>query len=462
MNKTLPQNFCEQIGNQLGAESGDFFYSFETPIPISIRWNKRKLPENHSIADPVPWCKYGEYLNERPIFTLDPSFHAGAYYPQEASSMILWSVLDQLYQEVDPVNILDLCAAPGGKSTLIADYFSENTVIICNEAIKNRCFILAENIMRWSRTNLVVTNNDPKDFQKSNVQFDLIVIDAPCSGEGMFRKDPAAIDEWSEQNVLICAARQNRIMRDILPCLKPGGTIIYSTCTFNDHENINNVLKWSQDFNLQSVKLHFDQSWGITEIDKGGIYGYQLFPHLVKGEGFFISVLHSKPKSYKVNEARTSAMTSLSKKESNIVSNWIRHKDGCCTVKDKNGQLELISNNAAAFLLRYGLGWKVVSKGLNIGKLNKDVFTPSHGLALSTLVSEEIPSCELSLKNSLEYLSKEAFDIPSVIPKGWIKITYRDNGIGWIKKIDNRYNNYLPNELKIRSKELIRAYKADL
>lgn len=462
MNKTLPPKFYEQIAKQLGAESRNFFNSFMRPIPVSIRWNRLKIPKNHLVADPVPWCKYGEYLNKRPVFTLDPSFHAGAYYPQEASSMILWSVLDQLQLEVEPICILDLCAAPGGKSTLIADYFSEDTVIICNEVIKNRCSILAENIMKWSRTNFILTNNDPRDFQKSQALFDLIVIDAPCSGEGMFRKDPAAIEEWSEQKVMLCAARQNRIVHDILPCLKPGGMIIYSTCTFNESENINNVLKWSRDFDLHSVRLHFDQSYGITEMDKSGVYGYQLYPHLVRGEGFFISVLKSNSNLPTLDKYSPFSIESINKKERKMISHWIRQKDDSCILKAKNGHLELVSNNAANLLTKHGMKWRILSKGLNIGKLNKDVFTPSHGLALSSLLAESIPSYELDLKDSLKYLSKKPFRIPFDTPKGWIKITYRENGIGWIKKIDNRYNNYLPNELIIKSKELIRAYEEDL
>ena len=197
---------------------------------VSVRLNPSKLSMVNgewSMAD-VPWCPYGRYLSERPSFTLDPLFHAGAYYVQEASSMFLWHALKETIGPDTKKKVLDLCAAPGGKSTLLASYFTDG-LIIANEVIKQRAAVLVENITKWGTDQVIVTNNDPSHFQSLPGYFDVMVIDAPCSGSGLFRKDPGAVDEWSEANVQLCSQRQQRILADVLPALKEDGILIYST-----------------------------------------------------------------------------------------------------------------------------------------------------------------------------------------------------------------------------------------
>jgi 16S rRNA C967 or C1407 C5-methylase (RsmB/RsmF family)/NOL1/NOP2/fmu family ribosome biogenesis protein len=455
MNIELPTAFSDRIKSKLGDSHKAFLQSLQSSSPVSIRWNKMKKPEEQTIADPVLWCPYGEYLSERPVFTIDPLFHSGIYYPQEASSMVLWSVLDKLHIEKENLKILDLCAAPGGKSTLLSDYFDQDDIIVCNEVIKARSNILAENVMKWSRPNMIVTNNDPRDFSKAGLTFDLIVVDAPCSGEGMFRKDPAAINEWSEQNVQLCAARQNRIIQDILPCLNPGGYIIYSTCTYNDEENLDNISLWSGIEGIKSVKIDFPQEWGITETSDGKSYGYHFYPHLVRGEGFFVSVLRSDGDLNDIPSAKNSAAKSqLTKNEAAKIFQWVIINAENTLIKSNDGTVELLSQPAANDIEVYKKRLRVISSGINCGKLNRDVFIPSHGLALSNFTHSQVPDCDLDLKSALLYLSKEHFDLPADLAQGWIRLTYQSSGIGWIKNLGNRFNNYLPNELKIRNKSL--------
>src|SRR5690242_11654187 len=242
----------------------------------TIRLNpfkKGNSPEMHTgvpasltglIKEPVPWCQYGYYLKERPSFTLDPQFHAGAYYVQEASSMFLEQALKNSADLSRPVKVLDLCAAPGGKSTLVDSIISPESLLVSNEVIKTRVNTLADNITRWGRANVVVTNNDPKDFARLRGFFDVMIIDAPCSGSGLFRKDPEAIREWSPENVIHCKLRQQRILTDALPALGKAGILIYSTCSYSTEEN-EAICDWIIDnFSMENITVPVKEDWGIV------------------------------------------------------------------------------------------------------------------------------------------------------------------------------------------------------
>ncbi|MES1226926.1 MAG: RsmB/NOP family class I SAM-dependent RNA methyltransferase, partial [Bacteroidota bacterium] len=234
MSQQLPHALIASLQTVKGFDKDAFVQIHESGEQItSVRVNpNRTFNVEYStlnVQGKVPWSSNGYYLSERPSFTTDPLFHAGAYYVQEASSMFLEEAVKQTCDLSKPLKVLDLCAAPGGKSTLLQSIISNESLLISNEVIKSRVNILSENITKWGAANVVVTNNDPKDFQRLPEYFDLIVIDAPCSGSGLFRKDPEAITEWSSDNVMLCSQRQQRILADILPCLKPGGILIYST-----------------------------------------------------------------------------------------------------------------------------------------------------------------------------------------------------------------------------------------
>jgi 16S rRNA C967 or C1407 C5-methylase (RsmB/RsmF family) len=262
----------------------------------SIRLNRSKIPEQdlpislqNIITDKVPWCTTGYYLSERPSFTLDPCFHAGAYYVQEASSMFVEQALLQHAALSKPLKVLDLCAAPGGKSTLLQSIISSESLLVSNEVIKTRVHVLSENISKWGSANVMVTNNDPQHFKRLENYFDIIVVDAPCSGSGLFRKDPTAINEWSENNVALCGQRQQRILADILPSLKAGGLLLYATCSYSAIEN-EDIADWLlASYPLTSKALKLEEEWGIIETlsPLKSAYGYRFYPNRVKGEGFF-------------------------------------------------------------------------------------------------------------------------------------------------------------------------------
>jgi 16S rRNA C967 or C1407 C5-methylase (RsmB/RsmF family) len=263
--------------------------AFDEEAPVSIRVN----PATLSLAngERVPWCAEGYYLEDRPQFTFDPLLHAGCYYVQEASSMFVTHILRQSGD--CPQNALDACAAPGGKSTALRSVLPEDCVLVSNEPMGNRAQILLENITKWGAPNCIVTNNYPRDFRKAKLKFDLILCDVPCSGEGMFRKDPNAISEWSMQNVEKCWQLQREIVADAWECLNPGGLFIYSTCTFNTKENEENIKWILENFDAEVLDIPVDPSWNITgSLLEGFNYPvYRFIPGITRGEGLFVCAL---------------------------------------------------------------------------------------------------------------------------------------------------------------------------
>ena len=256
----------------------------------SIRINPSKIAESSKAlsfgegwGEVIPWTQYGFYLKERPSFTFDPLFHAGCYYVQEASSMFLEQALKQTVDLSKPLKILDLCAAPGGKSTHIQSLISKESLLVSNEVIKSRNNILKDNIIKWGCKNVVVTNNDPKDFARLENYFDVIVVDAPCSGSGLFRKEPDAIDYWSENNVQLCSQRQQRILADVLPALKKDGVLIYSTCSYSREEDEGIVSWMNEELQIADCKLQIEGRFNIVESS----HGYRFWPDKLKGEGVF-------------------------------------------------------------------------------------------------------------------------------------------------------------------------------
>ncbi len=294
----FPLAFSERMKASLGAEFDAFVAAHDAPPPVSLRLHPQKgntlFVENERVA----WHPDGRYLPERPVFTLDPHFQAGAYYVQEASSMFLLEALRQTCDLSKKLRALDLCAAPGGKSTLLLSAIRADSLLLANEVIQSRVPALRQNMEKWGCPNGSVSHHDPADFSRLRHFFDVVLVDAPCSGEGLFRRDANACKEWSERNVEQCSARQRRILADAFPLLKPGGVMIYSTCTFNFLENENNV-KWLAGEGLEYLPLQIDPSRGI--VTEG--WGYRFYPNRVKGEGFFIACLR-KPDDPSPEEKR--------------------------------------------------------------------------------------------------------------------------------------------------------------
>lgn len=302
----LPEDFIHETRLLMGDERFNrFLEAFNHDAPTSIRLNPLKLltltgsdtkhPEFVK-GQSVPWCKEGYYLEGRPQFTFDPLFHAGCYYVQEASSMFITHALRYLNPSSTPMKVLDLCAAPGGKSTALRSMLPQDSMLVSNEPMANRAQILLENITKWGWPNCIVTNNYPRDFRKSKLKFDLILCDVPCSGEGMFRKDPATISEWSAQNVEKCWKLQRDIVEDAWQCLQPGGTLIYSTCTFNTKENEENIRWMIDTLEAEPIAIPVEPEWNITGSLLKGFDApvYRFIPGITRGEGLFLCVLRKQ------------------------------------------------------------------------------------------------------------------------------------------------------------------------
>ena len=293
-----------------------YLHSFEEDAPVSIRLNPAKMEEGRwtmDDAEPVPWCRHAYYLKRRPNFTFDPLFHAGCYYVQEAASMFLDEVLKQTPPDLPEGEeglrasesvrssspsgrlggVLDLCAAPGGKSTLLRSALPEDCVLYSNEPMQKRASILLENVTKWGYKNHYVTNLYPKDYRKSKMKFDLILCDVPCSGEGMFRKDPATIGEWSSQNVEKCWQLQREIVSDAWACLNDGGILIYCTCTFNTKENEENIRWILSEFDAEVLSIQTKPEWHITGslLEDFNEPVYRFIPGITRSEGLFMCVL---------------------------------------------------------------------------------------------------------------------------------------------------------------------------
>ena len=363
--------------------------------------------------------------------------------------MFLEEVLRQTVDLSAPLKILDLCAAPGGKSTLIQSLINTESLLVSNEVIKTRVNVLTENISKWGAANVIVTNNDPSDFAKLPCFFDVIIIDAPCSGSGLFRKDPEAITKWSEQNVQLCSRRQQRIIEDIMPSLKQGGILIYSTCSYSEKED-EEIADWLvEEIKVESIKLKETGNWGIVETisSKHNAYGYRFYPDKIKGEGFFIAVF-KKPGTYNFPEGKyQSKSVRLSIKENAIVNPYLDNAKDFLFIRQKEEAIALpthLENDLAAMQSCL----YIKKAGIKLGVVIRNELLPDHELALSINVSPNIPAVEVEAVTALQYLRKNEIQIETSV-KGWALITYKKLPLGWVKILPNRINNYYPKEWRI-------------
>jgi 16S rRNA C967 or C1407 C5-methylase (RsmB/RsmF family)/NOL1/NOP2/fmu family ribosome biogenesis protein len=441
---TLPQKFTQRIQQQLLEATPAFNEALLQPAPTSIRINNKKIFKELPY-EKVPWSQAGYYLNHRPLFVFDPLWHSGAYYVQEASSMLVATVFKQLYAETDNINVLDLCAAPGGKTTLLASLLSENSLLVANEVIAARNSLLRENITRWGASNTVVTQNDAHDFQKVPAFFNAIFIDAPCSGEGLFRKEPEAVNEWSEANLALCAARQKRIVADVLPALKQGGYLIYSTCTYNPEENEVQIKNLIAEHDLVPIKISFNPEWGIVEDENFGLHCY---PHKVKGEGFFINVLQ------KVN-AENEPATRL-KNKLNIISTAERNKLDVLLQAPENFEwinhketFHFFPNEKVNLFNQLLQSLHIKMFGTAAAQIKQYDIIPQHDLALATSFNKNaFNRINVTNTEALKFLRKDNFE--AAASQGWNIIQYNNVPLGFIKANQHRINNYYPVEWRIR------------
>ena len=448
MGIALPNDFEARMRGQIGAEYDSFVAALESPMPTSIRLNPHKSILQEGVSDAVGWEPQGRYLAERPVFTLDPLLHAGAYYVQESSSMFVGYALRQVIGNDNNIRILDLCAAPGGKSTHYASLIGNGGLLVCNEVISSRVPILSENLTKWGCPNVLVTSNDPADFGRLNGFFDVVAVDAPCSGEGMFRRDPVAISEWSLANTRICAQRQQRIVADIWSAIKPGGYLIYSTCTFCPDED-ENMMSWiSGEFGAENIAIELKPEWGITPIEKNGCVGYRFIQHKTRGEGFFCCIFRKTDGGMASNKRLKNKMMPVSKK---LVS---RLSEMTCGSEFeyylKNDTAIAVPQVIATDVLTVADSMNVKKMGTAVAHIFGDKLAPEHDLALSWALNRQAFSAvELSRQDALRYLHRDNI-FAADAPTGFNLVTFNGLPLGWIKNIGNRWNNLYPQNWKIR------------
>ncbi len=453
----LPLDFIDSIQPQLGVELDAFCRALQDAPHTSIRLNDKEVKEtNGTLLDTqnlpfVPWSEDGYYLKERPQFTLDPLFHAGCYYVQEASSMFVEEVL---YNYLAPDSIvLDLCAAPGGKSTLISQFLGEDGLLVSNEVVRQRVFILSENMQKWGNGNVIVTHNKPADFgKKLPALFDCILIDAPCSGEGMFRKDPQAIAEWSLKNVKVCAERQQSILTDVWNALKPGGILIYSTCTFNEQEDEKNAEFIVNELGAEILPVSTEPEWNIVETT-----GYHFYPHKAKGEGFYLCAFRKNdnapitaaPKEDKRRQKDRFQQIKPTKEMVAAIQAWLNKPDEW----EINADERFVSVYPKAFKETIELIHSrmiCITTGIGVGELRGRTLAPQHHLAMAKALNKAaFPRVELPLETALNYLRGEAIVLENQ-PLGYLLMTYKGVPLGFAKNIGNHCNNLYPNEWRIK------------
>jgi len=465
----LPADFVEMMRQQMGEkEASLLFAALEDSAPVSIRLNPQKpsatFPEE---TETVGWCSAGLYLRERPQFTMDPLLHAGCYYVQEASSMAIEQAYKALPQQ--PRRILDLCAAPGGKSTLWASLMPKEALLVCNEPIRNRANVLAENMSKWGNTNTIVTNAYPEDFDGLDNFFDLVAADVPCSGEGMFRKDHEARAEWSMANVRMCADRQLEIVRSIWHTLRPGGFLVYSTCTFNHLEDEDNVRRICEELGAVLVEIP-GLSAHLPEAKDAGA-GVHFYPHLVRGEGFFVALLQKNGVEQALSDSST--LQSRNKKKSKDRASSAAFS---LSSRGRKEELELLSHlrNADMYqlltlggediyavrrdlytdvvsVLKTAAGRKAITAGIPLATPKGRKWQPRPELALSTeLAADAFPRAELDYEQAIAFLRHEALSLQSETPRGYVLVCYKGQPLGFVNNLGTRANNLYPSEWRIR------------
>ena len=401
--RPLPSDFKEKIKELLGKEAELLIAALDTSAPVSIRVNLRKPVVEFSHDEPVKWCDSGFYLSERPEFIFDPLFHAGAYYVQEASSMIYEPLMTRIVNEFkkeypgSKLKVLDLCAAPGGKTTAMINSLPDGSIVVANEYSSKRVGALRENLTKWGYQDISVTNRDSNFYATQGESYDVVAVDAPCSGEGMMRKDEYAREQWSPELVSRCSALQKEILRNAVKALKPGGFLIYSTCTFNRHENEENAEFISEELGLHAWDPDFPEDWGICKGIDTDLPVCRFLPHKIKGEGLFLAVFR-KPGLW------TPDINPLA----------IGNKKEIKTSNSKKDEVPGIE--------------QILANDNNL---------------------DYIPKIDLSLQDAIAYLRRESIPSPAGVPKGLVIVTYKGLHLGPAKNIGSRMNNLYPKNWRI-------------
>lgn len=461
----LPEAFIDHMAGAPGFDPEAFLSAHREPDRVNaVRLNAAKPPAASAAgapdviepARPVPWCEGGYYLKQRPLFSRDPLWHGGAYYVQDASSMSLSLVIRRLAPRDRPLRILDLCAAPGGKTTLLLGAMPPGSFVVANEVISSRVPALEENAVKWGAAGVMVTRNDPRDFGGLEGFFDVVVIDAPCSGSGLFRKDAGAVRGWSPSLVALCQGRQQRITTEVAGALAPGGLLVYSTCSYSpaEDEQISEFLR--DRCGMEALEVPFDKAWGVVESrgPGGAPLGYRFYPDKVAGEGFYLSAFRKpegKPRTEpaKKRPGHKGLFQPLARAGRERLLPWVDGLTEPLEPLEWRGEVVLVPAGTTPLVEALASRLRVVSAGTRAGKFLKGEFIADHGLAMSPAVGCGVARAELGLEDALCYLMKEPVTLPGAA-KGRVLVSYRGVGLGWAKQLAGRVNNYYPTAWRLR------------
>lgn len=454
----LPERFVERMRQELGeAEATALCEALATEPSTAIRLNTPKMSCPPFEAEAVPWSADGYTLSERPAFTLDPAFHAGAYYVQEASSQFAGYILSQAVggrAQCEGLRVLDVCAAPGGKSTHYASLVGEHGLVVANEINRSRAAVLADNARKWGLGNMVVTCNDSAHLGDYEEWFDVVAIDAPCSGEGMFRKSEEACEQWSEANVRMCADRQWEIVENVFDTLRPGGVLIYSTCTFNRDEDEALVQRICDEWGeaIESAQeVEVADEWGAVVGRVGAFQTFRFFPHRVKGEGMFMAVARKagEPMSRRrMPKARREVIAAVEKRSEQELSRWVKEPKRmrffsagdtiyACWAEHYD-EIKALSSRLA-----------VIYSGVALGQIFKGKLKPDGALAFYVgLNRDAVATAELSLDEALQFLRKQDMSAEPFV-EGVNMVLYKGLPLGFVKRVGARVNNMYPASLRI-------------
>lgn len=406
------------MGEMLGDDADVFFSTMKDNPAVSIKLNRRKatIPETigYDNFTPVKWCNSGYYLPERPKFTLNPLLHAGVFYVQDASSMIYETIAEKIvpsaFDTGVPLRVLDLCAAPGGKTTSLINALPDDSLVVANEFIGSRAAVLRENLIKWGYPDIIVTNSPTSAFARLTETFDIVAVDAPCSGEGMMRKEETAVTQWNPGLQRQCAILQREILTDAIEALKPGGFLIYSTCTFNRIENEENLRWLVEEKGLVAMDMDFPDEWGISRGFDTSYPCLRFMPHRTRGEGLFVAVLR-KEGDYP---------------RANVMSE-------------------------SAFLKNLRANARIIAQGIPRSQTKgKEEVPTSESVLAVDFIRGTLPEVEVDETTALSYLRHEALRIDSNINKGFVVITYKGFPLGLVKNIGTRANNLYPQQWRIK------------
>jgi len=454
--KNLHQKFIEEIDSYNDKRFDGLIESLSTTPSISVRANNLKdidVPMNSRV---VKWCKKGWYLSSRGAFTFDPALHQGLYYVQDASSMILSQIVSQLTVDyATPICYLDACAAPGGKTTAAIDALPNGSLVVANEYVPNRAFTLVENVIKWGYPSVVVAKGDTARYRKLVDFFDIIATDVPCSGEGMFRKDAEAVNQWTPLLVKECVSRQKEIVSNLWSALRPGGYMIYSTCTFNCHENEEMIELIINELGASSVEIKMADDWNIQAGINTPYHCYRFMPHKVDGEGLFIAVVQ---KNGIKETAKLGKSSKYNMKKSNVrfpnidvVKNWILDENTEYEYSVNNDTINAFPNKWINRLSILKSNLDLIHYGINIAVIKGKDFVPTQSLAMSIIVNKgAFQQVDVDYHTAILFLRREAVILDGV-SKGYVLLTYCNRPLGFVKNLGNRANNLYPQEWRILS-----------